>query len=311
MPGTRRALRFRQDGSFTIVQFTDTHFANGCEADIQTAGLMTRVLDLEQPDLVVFTGDVIGGQGENDPLLAWPMAATPMRDRGVPWCAVFGNHDDECGLPRSRLMDLQRSLPGCLTLPGPARVSGLGNFLLRIQSASNRGAAAMLCCLDSNGYAESDVGGYGWVRADQIRWFSQSMQRLARSAGTVQIPALVFLHIAIPEYNEVWQHGGCLGEKLEEVCCPRINTGLFAAMHLAGNVRGVFVGHDHLNDYEGRLHGIRLCYGRATGYNAYGRDGFGRGARLIRLQEGRPDFTTWLRLDDGSRIDRPAPTSTP
>lgn len=68
------------------------------------------------------------------------------------------------------------------------------------------------------------------------------------------------------------------------------------------DVRGTFVGHDHINDYWGELHGIRLCYGRATGYNTYGKEGFPRGARIIQLTEGEADFQTWLRLDDGSVV---------
>ncbi len=39
---------------------------------------------------------------------------------------------------------------------------------------------------------------------------------------------------------------------------------------------GTFVGHDHVNDFVGDLYGIRLCYGRATGFNTYGRQGFTR-----------------------------------
>lgn len=299
-------LRFRQDGSFTIVQFTDTHFAGGGEDDQRTARLMGSVLDAEQPDLVIITGDVICGQGANDPGVSWPLAAAPMIERGLPWCTVFGNHDDECGMTRPEILQLLQTLPGCLTRPGPASVSGLGNYLLPIKGQS-RQTAALLCCLDTNSYAETGIGGYGWIRADQIRWFTQSMQRLRQPAQAAEIGALVFLHIAFPEYNEVWLGGNCLGEKNEEVCCPRINTGLFAAMHLAGNIRGVFAGHDHLNDYEGRLHGIRLCYGRATGFSGYGRDHFQRGARVIRLQEGETDFTTWIRLEDGSQLERPTP----
>ena len=301
-------LRFRRDGSFTIVQFTDTHFAGGGEDDQKTAALMRSVLDLEQPDLVIITGDVICGQGTNDPSVSWPLAAAPMIERGLPWCTVFGNHDDECGMTRTEIMHLLRTLPGCLTRSGPTSISGLGNYLLPIKGQASGQTAIQLCCLDANSYAETDLGGYGWVRADQIRWFSQSMRRPARqSALPARAEALVFLHIPFPEYNEVWLTGHCLGEKNEEVCCPRINTGLFAAMHLAGNVRGVFVGHDHLNDYEGRLHGIRLCYGRGTGYSGYGRDHFQRGARIIRLMEGEADFTTWIRLADGSRLERPTP----
>jgi hypothetical protein len=303
----KKRLRFRSDGSFTIVQFTDTHFETGGENDQRTAALMGMVLDMEQPDLVVLTGDVIGGEGATDPRCAWQMAASPMVARNLPWCAIFGNHDDECGRSRAELLTIQQEITGCLTLPGPAGVSGLGNFTLRVQSHRGRQVAVLLCCLDTNAYAETAVGGYGWVRQDQVRWFSRTMQSLAASSGAAEVPALVFIHIPLPEYVEVWQTGRCLGEKNEAVCCPKINTGLFAAMHLAGNVRGVFAGHDHINDYEGLLHGLRLCYGRATGYNTYGQDDFKRGARVIRLQQGEPNFTTWLRLDDGSRLDRPFP----
>lgn len=302
-----RPLRFREDGSFTLVQFTDTHFEDGCEADQRTQALMSLVLDLEQPDLVLLTGDVIGGSGARDPRVAWQMAAAPLVERGLPWAAIFGNHDDECGVPRPQLLAIQQGIPGCLTLPGPKRVSGLGNFLLRILQAKGPQTGFVLCCLDTNSYAESDIGGHGWVREDQIRWFRQTLGRLGTPAAPDPPPVLVFIHIPLPEYDEIWRLGLCQGEKNEDVCCPRINTGLFAAMHLAGNVKGVFAGHDHLNDYEGSLYGIRLCYGRATGYNCYGEPDFRHGARVIRLIEGRPDFTTWIRLDDGIRIDYPPP----
>ena len=301
------SLRFRADGSFTIVQFTDLHFENGGEEDRYTASLMAQVLEAERPDLVILTGDVIGGQGAGDPQAAWHMAAVPMVARGLPWCAVFGNHDDECGATRAELLAMQEQIPGCLTRPGPAGVSGLGNFCLRLRAQSGQATAAVLCCLDTNTYAETPIGGHGWVREDQVRWFSRTMRGLAAAPATAETPVLVFLHIPLPEYVEVWKTGLCLGEKHEAVCCPNINTGLFAAMHLAGNVRGVFAGHDHINDYEGLLYGVRLCYGRATGYNTYGKDDFKRGARVIRLHEDQQDFTSWLRLEDGSRIDRPFP----
>ena len=75
--------------------------------------------------------------------------------RNLPWCGIFGNHDDECGWSRAELLAIQQGIPGCLTLPGPAGVSGLGNFTLRVQSYRDREVAVLLCCLDTNAYAET------------------------------------------------------------------------------------------------------------------------------------------------------------
>lgn len=79
------------------------------------------------------------------------------------------------------------------------------------------------------------------------------------------------------------------------------NSGLFAAFIKMKDVKGTFAGHDHVNDYWGDLHGIRLCYGKATGFNGYGKEGFARGARIIQLKENVEGFNTWLRLEDGSK----------
>jgi 3',5'-cyclic AMP phosphodiesterase CpdA len=303
-------LRFRDDGSFTIVQFTDTHFRNGEPPDQQTTALMRAVLEAEQPDLVILNGDVIDGSFCQDPAASWMRAVAPVLARGLPWATVFGNHDDEGALDRRDLMALQRDLPGCLSQFGPPSVTGVGNYVLPVWSAVGDRPAAHVYCLDSNAYAPPALGGYGWIARDQIAWYTDAARALAQRNGGAPLPALMFFHIPLPEHDEVWDFHPCAGVKYEPVCCPRINTGLFAALYELGEVMGVFVGHDHVNDYIGALHGIRLGYGRGTGYNTYGREGFARGARVIRLREGERDFTTWLRLEGGAVISEP-PIHTP
>jgi hypothetical protein len=302
LPHPATPLRFRPDGSFTVVQFTDLHFTDNNAANDLTTALMEAVLAVESPDLVMLTGDVIDGGRCDDPAAAWRRAVAPLVTRGVAWAAVFGNHDDEGTLDRAALMALQQTLPGCRSAPGPHELSGVGNYVLPVLAAQTERTAAHLYCLDSNAYAETAVEGYGWIRRDQIAWYVASSQSLAAAHAGERLPALAFFHIPLPEYDEVWDFHPCFGYKHEPVCCPRINTGLFAALHEMGEVMGVFVGHDHINDYMGELHGIRLAYGRGSGYNTYGRAGYAKGARVIRLTEGVRDFTTWLRLDDGSAI---------
>ncbi|GIX06940.1 MAG: hypothetical protein KatS3mg115_1343 [Candidatus Poribacteria bacterium] len=49
-------LRFRPDGTFTIVQFTDTHWTNADAEDAHTREILECVLEHERPDLVAWTG---------------------------------------------------------------------------------------------------------------------------------------------------------------------------------------------------------------------------------------------------------------
>lgn len=296
-------LQFRSDGFFKIVQFTDIHWHNGEAADQQSAALIGAVAATESPDLIVLTGDILAGGGCTDAAASMQQVAEIVETCGVPWAAVFGNHDDEGSADRHALMAILSESPSSLAESGPEAVPGVGNYILPIRGRETESPAALLYFLDSGSYAGTEIGGYDWIKREQIAWYLQESRRFTGEAGQ-PLPALAFFHIPIPEYDEVWDFHTCYGVKYENVCAPRINTGLFAALHEAGDVMGTFVGHEHVNDFWGDLHGIRLCYGRASGYNTYGREGFPRGARVITLQEGQRDFQTWLHLDDGTRIDK-------
>jgi len=61
-----KALRFREDGTFKIVQFTDPEFYEDSEAERAMEAMMLSILEAERPDLVVYTGDVIASAGNPD-----------------------------------------------------------------------------------------------------------------------------------------------------------------------------------------------------------------------------------------------------
>ena len=297
----KNILKFRSDQRFKIVQFTDIHWHNGEPADQQSAALMTQIAAAESPDLIVLTGDILAGGGCDDAADSLREVVKIVEGCGIPWAAVFGNHDDEGSADRHELMAVMQDSKLSLAQPGPEEIPGVGNYLLPIQNSEEDVSTALLYFIDSGSYAPTDIDGYDWIRREQIAWYLQESARFTAEAGP-PLPALAFFHIPIPEYDEVWDFHTCYGVKYENVCAPRINTGFFAAMHEAGDVMGTFVGHEHINDFWGDLHGIRLCYGRATGYHTYGREGFPRGARVIQLQEGARQFETWLHLDDGTII---------
>jgi hypothetical protein len=294
----KATLRFRADGRLLIAQFTDLHLSDGRPADQQTLALMAEVLDAEKPDLAVLTGDIIAGVGNptEDSTAAWKMAVEPLESRGIPWAAAYGNHDEEGSLGRAELMKVQMGFPHCLTQPGPSELPGMGNYVVEVLASRSDSPAARLFFLDTLTKGHPFVGGYPWVSLEQIIWY----RRVAFERP--QLPGLAFMHIPLPEYDEVWRTRPCYGHKFEDVCCPKLNSGLFTAMLESGAVQGVFAGHDHINDYDGDLHGIRLVYGRAGGFNTYGKERFPRGARLIRLAEGVKGFGSWLRLENGIKV---------
>ncbi len=297
-----KQLKFRDDGSFKILQFTDVHWSDESELDLKTNSLMERILEVEKPDFVVFTGDMT--YGEKNTLLL-KRALEPVNTSGIPWAAAFGNHDIEIGFGKEELFKVMQESSTCLTQTGDLELSGLCNYHLSINASKNDSPSWTLYLIDSGDYNKNEkLGGYDFIKRDQIDWYTKLSEKISSQFG--RLPALAFFHIPLPEYNDVWNLSTCYGSKNENVECPRQNSGMFSAMLEMGDVKGVFVGHDHLNDYYGDLYGIKLCYGRATGYNTYGWDSFAHGARIIKLTEGSEDFETWVRLEDGSVISKPA-----
>ena len=55
----QNVLKFNADKKFKIVQFTDVHWVPGNPASEEAAERMNEVLDIEKPDLVIYTGNHI------------------------------------------------------------------------------------------------------------------------------------------------------------------------------------------------------------------------------------------------------------
>ena len=94
-----------------------------------------------------------------------------------------------------------------------------------------------------------------------------------------------------------------VGTRKEKACAPQLNSGLFASMKEMGDIQGVFVGHDHDDDYAVYWKGILLAYGRYTGGNTV-YNNLTNGARVIEMTEGENGFKTWIRLKDNEIINK-------
>ncbi|WP_293668563.1 metallophosphoesterase family protein [uncultured Parabacteroides sp.] len=295
------ALQFNKDGKFKIVQFTDVHYIHGNPKSAISLERINEVLDAEKPDLVLFTGDVIYGQPAEEGLRTILNLAA---DRKIPFGVTFGNHDNEQGLTRAQLFDIIRTIPYNLT-DSVAGVVGATNFILPLKSSDGKKDAAILYCLDSHSYSQiNGIGGYDYIKFDQINWYRENSARYTRQNGGDPLPSLAFFHIALPEYNQAASDETAIlvGTRKEKACAPQLNSGMFASMKEMGDILGVFVGHDHDDDYAVYWKGILLAYGRYTGGDTV-YNNLSNGARVIEMTEGEKNFKSWIHLKGGEIIN--------
>lgn len=293
-----KQLSFNKNGEFKIVQFTDTHINQKKEDINLVLNVINSVVETEKPDLIVFTGDIVT---ENNPQNAFGKISKLMQGHNTNWVVVLGNHDDEHNTKRMKIAEMLTQLPNCLNAVSN-NILGTTNFIISVGKGKKQ---SLLYFMDSNAYSslEPKVEGYGWFDYSQIQWYKNQSASFTQANKNKPLPALAFFHIPVPEYNQVWDTKEILkiGVKNEDVCCPNINTGMFAAMVEGGDVMGTFVGHDHVNDYIGVLYDITLAYGRCSGVeNAYGE--LPSGGRVIVLKEGKREFNTWIREENGNKV---------
>lgn len=292
----RPVLKFNSQSRFKIVQFTDTHIQYDSYRSDSVLVLMKTVIEREKPNLVIVTGDVVGSDNRKK---AWLKVAQVMIDAKVPWAALLGNHDAEYEIDKEETMNTIVGLPYNLTMSGPAEITGKGNYVLPVQSSKSQKTAAVCYILDSGEKPNPNV--YEWMDESQVQWYRKQSAVLTKQNNGTPLPALAFFHIPFAEFSQVIGKSTTVGMNLDAMPSPGSpRSNLFTAMRECKDVMGVFVGHEHNNNYIGCLNDICLGFGQATGRQIYGE--LGSGARVIELYEGQRKFDSWiLKLYDNSR----------
>ncbi|XP_049365687.1 probable inactive purple acid phosphatase 28 isoform X1 [Solanum verrucosum] len=338
-------LRFRSDGTFKILQVADMHYGNGmvtrCRdvlesefnycSDLNTTHFLRKMIHIERPDLIVFTGDNIFGSSATDAAESLFEVFAPAIESGIPWAAVLGNHDQESTMNREELMSFISLMDYSVSQAFPmdpmeqqpmTNIDGFGNYNLEVRGAPgsylSNSSILNLYFLDSGDRAIVDgVRTYNWIRESQLSWLRGLSKRFQGqwklTDQSVEIPpfpvmnpALAFFHIPIPEIRQ-GPIKNIVGTYREYVACSLVNSGVLKTFISMGDVKAFFIGHDHNNDYCGNLEGMWFCYGGGFGYHGYGVAGWPRRARVIQAELGKgkevwmgvEKIRTWKRLDDG------------
>lgn len=308
---TETQLQFGEDGKFQIMIFSDIQ--DDYPVEETTIQMMNESLDKYKPDLVVYLGDNSTAMGDENEHKTIECITKPCVDRNVPYAIVFGNHDGERETSRETLLGYYQEF-GCLTTDTDPDIYGCGNSNLTILSSDGSKVAFNLWFIDSGAYnPDTEVGGYDYVREDQIQWYKDTAAKLKAENGGEVVPSLLFQHIIMTEvYERLYpalpfnvgheytmngvtyfpvpffnRHAGIILEP----CSPSYNSaGEWDAIVETGDVLATFHGHDHVNDFVATHDGIDIVNVPTVGYQSYS-DAISRGAGLITLDES--DLSTY------------------
>lgn len=261
-----------EDTVYSVLQITDVHILNDEKKDEKAFRDITKMMDAAKPDLIVITGDITS---EADNLTAIKTFGAFMEKLEIPWAFVYGNHDAEGDADKDAIDEYLLSLEYCVYERGDPAITGHGNYYRNVTDASGK-PIMTLFMMDSNMYDEAN-GGYDHFHEDQIEWYKNTVQSIAEETNgdaSKVVPSLAFFHIPMQEFKTAYdaakKDGGKLfGYRFEDECPPIQDDQMFETMVELGSTKGVFVGHDHMNNYEVAYSGIRLCYGLSCDHNIY------------------------------------------
>ena len=308
-------LRFHKDGSFKILQVSDYQdYINSTTrktVHARSVALFNAMLDAERPDLVIMTGDQQGGNMNADLLQNYiTQMMEPCETRKIPWMITYGNHDEDAttalnaGWDKIRQLDFYRSFAANVNRPTMSgcvervnrNTNCVGDMYLFLYDSEGDQPIYNIWGLDSNRYTTTGItrpkpyellfqnGSWDWLRSGQVDWYVKTSRRIELRYG--KLNSLLFMHIPVQEFSNMYADKtkfGVTGTRGENECPGNVNSGLYAAIKERGDVRGIFVGHDHVNDYIGSYYGITLSYDASIGYATYG--GEMKGGRVIELNK--------------------------
>ena len=304
-------LQFKEDGTFKIMQVADLQ--DNTNPVKKTAEYLREVIADENPDLIVLTGDNISdsvargftrAHSEQKVRKAIDSFMSLFEELNIPVAVVFGNHDAEGYVSKEAQMAIYNEYGCCLGIDEGEAISGCGTYNLPILSSDGSKIAYNLWMFDSNMY-DPIYDGYDHVHEDQIEWYVNKSNELKAQNDGKPVPSMVFQHIIVPEvYNafveteeseNAVQRGDKfyvlpedgVGSLLEPPAVAAQGSSQFAKMVEQGDVKAMFTGHDHENDFVVSYMGIDLSTTPAAGFGGYGADN--RGVRVIVINESDTD----------------------
>ena len=286
---TNKTIQFNSNGKLRILHITDTHLKLNHNFD-PTIWLVEKACELETPDIVVLTGDIVTNSvNAEDTKRMINALMNIFEKRNIPVAVTFGNHDSEQGaMSREELMAYYNTFSCSVSVDDGEELSGCGTYNIPVLSSNGENVKFNLWVFDSGDYDEN--GHYSCVKPDQIDWYNKTYDKLKENNNGEKINSLVFQHIIVGEIYDVLEKSDSKKPyaykhlynddeyyrfdpeqinygTIREFPCPGYeNYGQFNAMVEKGDVLAMFSGHDHTNAFGVKYKGIDIVNSLSTRY---------------------------------------------
>ena len=293
--GETPALKFGDDGKFTILHLTDTQDDQYPAHELKP--FLEKAIETAQPDLIVFTGDLVedfrlgdfkdnfgilegvlafGLKGKDkaktqrNTYLAADYVLSIFEESGVPFATAQGNNDYKTCVSNEEWKAFYANYAHCLTNDQSLNSDGI-DYRLPIYSADGSEVKLNVYCMDTGEHGISDAS-VDWYAADS------SAQKTQDGKPT---PAFVFQHIPVEELCHLFttcdknDPEGVLAVSLGGIKRYKLVDGAhgyfdnvyygedgesyeFTTWKQQGDVIAAFFGHMHQDGYSGVYDGIEL-----------------------------------------------------
>lgn len=315
-----RKITFPKSGKIKIMQVSDPQDMHIVRSAM--VKMLNAAYDKVKPDLIVFTGDNILGNHVDDSIIgpiknkkksvtekrikkALSYILKPVEKRKIPFCMVYGNHDDRNSLTKQEQADCYKEYEYFVGLNSDEPQLDCDTYNLPIYDSKGEKIIYNLWLIDSAG--EDENGNcYEYVKPEAIEWYKRKSAELREGNGGEPVMSLMFQHIPVPETKEffiecekddkcaVFDHHTKKYYKLDPEKANGFafeyaettdeDFGQLEAIREQGDVCALVFGHDHLNSFTGNLHGVNIIQTSGASFRSYGNE-ISRGVRVFEIDE--------------------------
>lgn len=285
------ALRFKNDGTFTILHLTDTQDDQYPARELKP--FLEKAIETAKPDLIVFTGDLVEDTRQGDfkddfgiwegvvvlgnkektrknAFRAADYVLSIFENSGVPFALTQGNNDYKVSVSNAEWEAFYKNYAHCLTVDMSDGSDGI-DYRLPLLDRNGKDVKLNVYCMDST---------RDGVAAPSLDWYKADSEAQKVQNGK-PVPAFVFQHIPVDEISRLFTRcgkddpDGVLIADFDAFRCYKLADtahGFFSTVYHSetgesdefanwkqqGDVIAAFFGHMHQDGFSGTYDGIEL-----------------------------------------------------